>query len=467
MEISIFWFRRDLRIHDNPALYYSLKQNKNVVPIFIFDVEILKFLPKDDKRVNLIFDVIKNLKIFLESKNSSFIILYGNPKILHQKLIETFPVKNLYFNLDFEPYPIQRDEQVKNIYKSKNLQVNCYLDHILFRPDEILKQDQTPYCVYSQYKKQWLKEFAKKEIKNYPSEDWIHNFIQREDIKNYKEIWLNFFKENQNIYETLETLEEGRFPNPLLEKIKFIKTPYILKPLNKDADLIKNYKDTRDFPYLEKGTTNSSVYLRFGLESLRKILQYAKEYSSKLLEELIWREFYIMILYHFPDSINTEWNQKYSYLRELWEDIEKKEESKKLFERWKEGKTGYPLVDAGMRELSETGYMHNRVRMVCASFLVKNLMIDWRYGERYFALKLMDFELASNVGNWQWVSGTGVDASPYFRIFNPILQQKKFDPEFQYCKKWIKEFNTLDYPTPIINLENSKEKILRLFKKKI
>ncbi len=466
MEISIFWFRRDLRLNDNKGLFYCLKENSNVVPIFIFDVHILKSLPKEDKRVNLIFDVIIQMKSTLEKNHSSFLILYGDPVEVHQNLIQNFKIKNLYFNQDFEPYyPITRDDTIIELYKKHSIPVYTFVDHVFFKPQEILNSKGTPFVVYSQYKKQWWKEFHQKEIEFYKSEDYIHNFIKNKDIFNNHKTWLNVFSKHQNIYKNLEILHDGRFPEPELEKFKFKKVSYILKPLYTEEEVITQYQNRRDYPYIQKGTTNASVYLRFGLVSVRKMLSIAKELSKKLLEELIWREFYIMILFYFPKKQHSEWNPKYEYLSQIWRNPEKDQQAQRDFEIWKSGKTGFPLVDAGMRELSETGYIHNRVRMNCASFLVKNLLIDWRFGEKYFSLKLMDFELASNVGNWQWVAGTGVDASPYFRIFNPILQQIKFDPNFEYIKQWVPEWNTKEYPKPMIDLVKSKKNVLSIFNK--
>lgn len=461
--LTIFWFRRDLRIEDNMGLFYALKDNQNVLPIFIFDINILKHLPNNDKRVNLIFDRILYLKNELEKNNSSLLVFYGIPEVIHKILTEKFPIKNLYFNEDFEPYPIERDKKIKQIYKIKNIQVYNYLDHILFQPKEILNKEEKPYHVYSQYAKKWLEKFSKIEIKFYQSENYLKNLIQKEEIQKNYNLWIEILKENKDIYTNLESLNYGKFPEPSIEKMNFKKINYFLKPLNLNENKIQKYHLTRDYPYLEDGTTHSSVYLRFGLESYRKIVFFAKNHSLKLLQELIWREFYIMILFFYPNSVEEEWNPKFLYLRELWRNPNKDHKAKEDFEKWEEGKTGFPIVDAGMRELKRTGYLHNRVRMICASFLVKNLLIDWRFGERHFALFLMDFELASNVGNWQWAAGTGVDASPYFRIFNPFLQQKKFDPNYEYCKKWIPELNSFDYPNPMVDYKESKNKILKLF----
>ncbi len=465
MNISIFWFRRDLRLHDNIALYYSLKEHCIILPIFIFDTNILNELPEEDKRVNLIYDSILNLKNKLEKHNSSLLVLYGNPIDIHIKLLDIISVKHLFFNEDYEPYAIERDKQISDLYKYKNIIVHKYCDHVIFKPDHILKEDKTTYHVYSQYKKQWLKRFVEfQENKNYNIEQHYSHFISKNMIQENQSLWREFFRKIQNVYEDIDSIEKGIFPVPLLEKMNFKKTEYFLKPLNLHPESLKTYHLTRDLPSQERGTTNASVYLRFGLESVRHIASIAKQMNQKLLEELIWREFYIMILFHYPSSIYEEWNPKYSFMKHFWRNPLLDSKAEEDYEKWKEGKTGYYIIDAGMRELNETGYMHNRVRLNCASFLVKDLHIDWRFGERYFALKLMDFELASNVGNWQWVAGTGVDAAPYFRIFNPILQQKKFDPNLEYTKKWIKELNTLDYPQPMIQHEESKNKILDYIK---
>ncbi|MCS7205546.1 MAG: DNA photolyase family protein [Leptospiraceae bacterium] len=462
---NLFWFRRDLRLDDNVGLWECLKTQTPSLLLFIFDTNILGELEINDKRVSLIFDRVLFLKTELEKRNSSLMVFYGDPVKIHQSILEILPIQCLYFNHDYEPYPLERDDKVKNLYKSYKRKVFTFKDHVIFEKEEILNPQQEPYKVYSQYKKQWFKKFELQQLKIYPSQELLNFAISKEMIKQNKDLFKKLFQQQNQIYEDLNIIDEGRFPNPVLEKMHFQKVSYVLPNPNLDEVLLKNYAKNRDFPFLESGTSKISVHLRFGLRSIREIIKTTFNLSIKYIEELVWREFYIMILYFFPESVNKEWNPKYQYLRDIWRNPELDEKAEEDFLRWCSGETGYPLVDAGMKELNETGYQHNRVRMVCANFLVKDLLIDWKFGERYYAKKLMDFELASNVGNWQWCSGTGVDAAPYFRIFNPLLQQKKFDPNYQYIKKWIPDFDENNYLKPIVDHEVSKEQVLKLFKK--
>ncbi len=460
---NIFWFRRDLRLMDNCGLYYCLNTKIQTIPVFIFDSNILQKLPPEDRRVSFIFDTIIDLKKQIENHNSSLLVLYGNPVEIYTVLIRFLEIDALYFNHDYEPYAIERDNSVKELFIKNNKKVFSYKDQVIFEKNEILNTHGKPLKVYSQYKKNWFQNFKIEDLKLFESEKLLHIFIDQKTIQNQKDLFLNLFVNFKDIYKDINEIQKGKFPEPLIEKIYFKKTKYFLLPLNLDQNFLESYKNTRDFVYLENGVSNASVYLRFGLVSIRKLVQYGFSYSIRFIEELIWREFYMYILFHFPYSVDLEWNPKYQHLRELWRNPDKNEGAKKHFDLWCEGKTGYPLVDAGICQLNQTGYIHNRVRMVCASFLVKDLLIDWKFGERYFSLKLMDFELASNVGNWQWCSGTGVDAAPYFRIFNPYLQQKKFDPDFVYIKKWIPEVFTNDYPLPIVDHNEQRKKVMTLF----
>ncbi|GIX42218.1 MAG: deoxyribodipyrimidine photo-lyase [Leptospiraceae bacterium] len=459
---QIFWFRRDLRLDDNHGLYQALKQNQTTIPIFIFDEYILKNLPEEDRRVSFLFDRIISLKKEIENCNSSLLVLYGKPEEIFLLLLENFPISSVYLNHDYEPYAIERDNKIQILCRKKNIGFYSFKDQVIFEKDELLNQKEEPYKVYSQYKKAWFKKFDLHQLEEYPSKKYIKNFISLEMISKYKNEFIKLLSKVKNIYESLDYFV-NKFPEPVLNKMNFKKTYYIMPEIHLDQIFLKDYKNTRDFPYLKRGTSHLSVYLRFGLVSIRDIINKSYFESKTFIEELIWREFYMYILYHYPYSENLEWNLKYQHLRKYWRNPDQDINAKKDFELWCKGLTGYPLVDAGMRELNQTGYMHNRVRMICANFLVKDLHIDWKYGERYFALKLMDFELASNVGNWQWCSGTGVDAAPYFRIFNPVLQQKKFDPELKYCKKWIPELGTKKYPKPMVDHKKQKEEFIKLF----
>lgn len=427
--ISIFWFRRDLRLEDNHGLFKALTSSNKVLPIFIFDTEILKQFPDIyDKRVSFIYQSLEdmNLKINKEYK-SNIQYFYGKPLEVFKSLDEAYIIDSLYFNEDYEPYAIRRDKDIKDYFDSKNIKVFSFKDSLIFHKDEILKSDNKPYTVYTPYSKVWLKKFGSTNIENYPSEEYLYNLLSIDN---------NNFNLEHIGYKSCGDV----FPK------------YII-----DEDIIINYEITRDKPFLEKGVSRVGVELRFGRISIRKLVETANRLSFTYLKELIWREFFMQILYNFPFVENSCFKSKYNKIR--WDNNEE------LFEKWCQGKTGYPIVDAGMRELNSTGFMHNRVRMITASFLTKHLLIDWRWGELYFANKLMDYELSSNNGNWQWVAGSGCDASPYFRIFNPITQQVKFDPKFKYIRKWVEEFDTKDYLKPIIDHSFARNRTLSRFKK--
>lgn len=428
-KISIFWFRRDLRLEDNHGLFKALTSSKKVLPIFIFDTNILKQFPDIyDKRVSFIFQTLENINSKLSKEyQSSIKYFYGNPIEVFKSLKETYIIDSLYFNQDYEPYAIKRDKEIQDFLNDNNTRVFSFKDSIIFHKDEVRKPDSKPYTVYTPYSKIWLEKFKETKIEHYPSEKYLCNLLSYENN--------NFDLENIGYKPCGDS-----FPN------------YII-----DEDIIINYENTRDKPYLEKGVSRVGVELRFGRISIRNLVETANRLSLIYLKELIWREFFMQILYHFPYVENSSFKPKYNRIK--WENDEV------LFDKWCEGMTGYPIVDAGMRELNSTGFMHNRVRMITASFLTKHLLIDWRWGELYFANKLLDYELSSNNGNWQWVAGCGCDASPYFRIFNPITQQKKFDPEFIYIKKWVPEFGTKDYPKPIIDHSFARNRTLSRFKK--
>lgn len=427
--ISIFWFRRDLRLEDNHGLFKALTSSKKVLPIFIFDTNILKQFPDIyDKRVSFIFQTLENINSKLSKEyQSSIKYFYGNPIEVFKSLKETYIIDSLYFNKDYEPYAIKRDKEIQDFLNDNNTRVFSFKDSTIFHKDEVRKPDSKPYTVYTPYSKIWLEKFKETKIEHYPSEKYLSNILNLENN--------NFDLEHIGYKPCGDS-----FPN------------YII-----DEDIIINYENTRDKPYLEKGVSRVGVELRFGRISIRNLVETANRLSLTYLKELIWREFFMQILYNFPDVEYSCFKPKYN--RILWDNNED------LFEKWCEGKTGYPIVDAGMRELNSTGFMHNRVRMITASFLTKHLLIDWRWGELYFANKLLDYELSSNNGNWQWVAGSGCDASPYFRIFNPITQQKKFDPDFIYIKKWVPEFGTKDYPKPIIDHSFARNRTLSRFKK--
>ena len=425
-KISIFWFRRDLRLKDNHGLYRALESEKKVLPIFIFDEDILDLLEnKSDKRVDFIVQALQTLNSFLKSKNKGIKIFKGKPLEIYKKLTENYEIEAVYSNEDYEPYAIKRDQEIADFLASKNIAFHQFKDQVIFHKDEIVKADKKPYTVYTPYSKLWLNEFQKVDLQGFPSEKKLDNLL---DIP----------------FEELK-----------IEDIGFQKTNLAFEIPEADLHIIKTYEETRNFPAV-KGTTQLGVHLRFGTISVRKLAKIAKENNLTFLKELIWREFFMQILYHFPKVVNHSFKSKYDAIP--WEN------NPEFLEKWKAGKTGFPIVDAGMRELNATGFMHNRVRMITASFLIKHLLTDWRIGEAYFAEKLMDYDLSANNGNWQWCASSGCDAAPYFRIFNPDEQQKKFDPDFKYIKKWIPEFGTKYYPKPIVEHKKAREKVLKVYK---
>lgn len=423
-KISIFWFRRDLRLEDNKGLYNALHSGNSVIPIFIFDDEILEKLPKNDARVTFIYDTLKDIDEKLKKEGSSLLVLKGKPLEEWKKLIEKYSVEKVFFNRDYEPYAIQRDKEISEFLTSKGITCESYKDQVIFETDEVLKKDGTPYTVYTPYKNQWLQLFNEKtDTQTYAS-------------KPIKECLL----EHTTVF-------------PSLAELGFERSEITVKPYNLSE--LEDYKEVRDFPSLDK-TSYLSPYLRFGLVSVRQIVKKALVTNATFLSELIWREFFMQILYHYPKVVTQNFKAKYDAV--VWRNNEAE------FKRWCKGETGYPIVDAGMRQLNETGYMHNRVRMITASFLCKHLLIDWRWGEAYFAEKLLDYELAANNGNWQWAASTGCDAVPYFRIFNPTEQVKKFDSELKYTRKWVKDLNELTYPHPIVEHKLARERALEAYK---
>lgn len=426
--INVFWCRRDLRLHDNAALYHALNSANPVLPIFIFDKSILSKLPPDDKRVSFIWQEVKALKEQLEQNyNSSILVKEEEPKEFFRSLLTKYDVKSVFFNRDYEPYAITRDKEVYEFLKENNIEVKAYKDHVILDRNEVLKDNGEPYTVFTPYMKKWKTKIAAFHLKSYPTLSYSTNFYpvsQKFELLSLKE--MGFDSE-------LSDFADRVFPLSIIEK----------------------YTENRDIPSV-KGTSRLGLHLRFGTISIRELASASKNINEKYLNELIWRDFYQMIMYHFPHT--TEQSFRPAYDKMEWENDESH------FEKWCEGKTGFPLVDAGMRELNETGFMHNRVRMLVASFLTKHLLIDWRWGETYFAEKLLDYDQASNVGGWQWAAGCGVDAAPYFRVFNPTLQQEKFDPDFLYIKKWIPEFNSSSYPEPIVDHKEARLRAIARFK---
>ena len=425
--LVIFWFRRDLRLKDNAGLFHALNENDKVLPIFIYDKNTLDKLNKSDHRVDFIEYSLKKLNDLLKKNNKSISIYYGKPVKVFSELIKKYNVTKVYSNKDYTPYSIKRDKKVEELLKVNNIDFNSYKDHVLFEKYEVVKDDNTPYKVYTPFSRKWLIKMSENKIDFFNSEEYIHKFF------NEKREFLS------------------------LKEIGFEKS--ILSPLNLNlsSDTINNYEKTRNFPYVN-GTSKIGLHLRFGTISTREMIVKAEVSKNKtFLKELVWREFFQQILFHYPHTINKSFKPKYDRIEWL--------NNENQFKKWCSGQTGYPLVDAGMRELNQTGFMHNRVRMLVGSFLCKHLLIDWRWGEAYFAKKLYDYETASNVGNWQWVAGCGVDASPYFRIFNPHEQIKKFDKNLIYTKKWVPEFESDQYVEPIVIHKDARERCLLTYKK--
>ncbi len=418
----ICWFRRDLRLQDNAALHYALKENKNVLPLFIFDTILLDALEdKKDRRVEFIHQSILILKTQLEELGCSLLIFCGNPI----DFFKNVKPEAVYANHDYEPYAKKRDEEVENILSSKGIPFRTYKDQVIFEKDEVVKHDGMPYTVFTPYSKSWKAKLNTFYLNSYATEKYYKNLKQTNALP-------------------CPTLSELGFQSagiPFPERV--IKT-----------GVIEKYHELREFPAIE-GTTRLSVHLRFGTVSIRKLAKLALKKNEVWLNELIWRDFYHMILWHFP-QVETE-PFKPVYNRIEWRNDPEE------FKAWCEGKTGYPIVDAGMRELNATGFMHNRVRMIVASFLTKHLLIDWRWGEAYFAKKLLDFDLAANNGGWQWAAGSGCDASPYFRVFNPYLQAIKFDKKNEYIRKWIPEFETKEYPRPIVDHSFAQKRAIKMY----
>ena len=428
-KLNVFWFRRDLRLDDNCGFYKALCGKYPVLPIFIFDTEILDKLSKHDARVTFIYDTLQELRNSLQEHGSSIALYYGKPKDIFKNLIQDFDIQNVITNRDYEPYAKNRDEAIQSFLAANDIGFYTFKDQVIFEKDEIVKDDGNPYVVYTPYSKKWLAKFKEMGgVSPYNPSSKLHNVYQH-----------------------------SRLPNLSLTDMGFSRSNIEVTPYNISKDVLVEYEDTRNFPAKASGTSQVSPHLRFGTIGIRSLINRAREVDNNtFLKELIWREFFMQILWHFPETVHQAFRKEYDRIE--WRNNEEE------FEKWKTGTTGYPFVDAGMRELNETGHMHNRVRMIVASFLCKHLLIDWRWGEAYFAEKLLDYEMASNVGNWQWAAGSGVDAAPYFRIFNPTTQIEKFDKERKYIKHWIKEFNSDNYPEPMVNHKEARERCLIRYK---
>ncbi len=423
-KIVVFWFRRDLRLEDNVGLHHALSARFPVLPIFIFDTTILEKLDdKKDRRVDYIHQALTTINAELKKYGSQITTYWGNPLEVFTELSEKYDIQDVYCNRDYEPSGIKRDTVIYNFLQSKNSSLKAYKDQVIFDKKDILKADGTPYTVYTPYAKKWRENLSE---------------------ENYQTVEINpeiFF---QQAYKPIHSLAE----------IGFEKTDMLFEKPTLNPAIIDEYNKYRDYPAMEL-TTQLGVALRFGTISIRKCVKFALEHNQTWLSELIWREFFMQILYHFPKVVHQSFKERYDYIN--WRNNEAE------FHSWCEGQTGYPIVDAGIRQLNSTGFMHNRVRMVVASFLCKHLLIDRRWGEAYFAQKLNDYDLSANNGNWQWAAGSGCDAAPYFRVFSPDRQTERFDKDFSYIRKWVPEYDTEEYIQPIVEHSFARERALEVY----
>ena len=424
----LFWHRRDLRIEDNAGLFKALKENDQVQAVFIFDSMILSELPPNDQRVRFIHQEIQSLKKEYQELESDLKVYFGNPYELIPSIAKQLGCSAVYTNRDYEPYALERDKQIFASLEDLGISFIGSKDHVIFEKNEVTKDDGLPYTIFTPYARKWKATLTETSLSSYSTSLYSAHFARREKVQE-----LISMKELGFEDEELFPFPDRSFPESIVEQ----------------------YHENRNFPMVN-GTSRLSLHLRFGTISIRQLARFARDRNETYLNELIWRDFYQMIIYHFPHSVQGSFKKQYDKIQ--WE------QNEEHFQAWCTGETGYPLVDAGMRELNETGFMHNRVRMVVASFLTKHLLIDWRRGEAYFAQKLMDFELASNIGGWQWAAGCGCDAAPYFRVFNPTAQQEKFDRQKEYIQKWVPEYGTSSYQSPIIDHAFARDRVLTRFK---
>ena len=427
--VNICWFRRDLRLDDNAALYHALNSNYPVIPVFIFDKNILEKLEeKADRRVEFIHAALTEMQDQLTAKGSSLEVYFGYPNDIYEQLLKKYKIEKVFINSDYEPYAVQRDTAIQKLLAAHGASLHSYKDQVIFEKGEIVKDDSKPYTVFTPYSRRWKATLTDFYLKSYPVKKYYSNFFQQIPLK---------------------------LPSIKTMGFEAVDKPFPSQQLN--AALIKKYKDQRDYPAIH-GTSKLGIHLRFGTISIRKLAVKAKELNETFLNELIWRDFYHMILWNFPQvGKGKAFKPEYDFIQ--WRNNEKE------FAQWCNGMTGYPIVDAGMRELNATGFMHNRVRMITASFLAKHLLIDWRWGEAYFAEKLLDYDLAANNGGWQWAAGSGCDAAPYFRIFSPTRQTENFDKQLTYIRKWVPELDELTYPLPIVDHDFARKRCLEVYSK--
>lgn len=452
MSVAVFWFRRDLRLHDNAALYHALKSGIPVLPLFIFDTNILDDLTdRSDPRVGFIHQSLQEIRETLLKQGSDMLVMKGSPESVWKDVLARFDVKKVFTNRDYEPYAADRDRAVTDLFLQRNILFHTSKDHVIFECDEVLKSDHTPYTVFTPYKKRWLEKLNSRMssqpgedgvsqpvsyfLKSYPCEKYAANFIRKSSLTPDQSALTDAF--------------------PSLADVGFAQSDIAVPSAVVARSVIRNYDKTRNFPALD-ATSKLGIHFRFGTISIREKARNALVLNETYLSELVWRDFYSQILANFPHVATRSFRPEYDKI--AWRNDPAE------IDKWKSGKTGYPIVDAGMRQLAKTGYMHNRVRMITASFLTKHLLADWRIGEAWFAEKLLDFDLASNNGGWQWAAGCGTDAAPYFRIFNPTEQNKKFDPEYKYVRKWVPEFGTPAYPRPVVDHAMARQRCLETYK---
>jgi deoxyribodipyrimidine photo-lyase len=421
MKINIFLFRNDLRLEDNTALRNALSKEIPVLPVYIFDKNIIEDLPENDPGICFIYDTLHQINRDLQKSGSSVLIKKGDPLHIMKELTETFDINAVYVNKDYDPYTISGDLKTESLLKNKGIQFFRFKDRVIFEEKEIVKSDGSPYTIFTPYKNKWLSEFSPLKADS-DTTPW------------------NYFLNQIHHF-------------PSLEELGFKRSKIEVQPY--DLLVIKDYDKYRNIPALDR-TTHLGPHLRFGTVSIRKIAWIASLENAVFLSELIWREFFMQILFNFPHVVTDNFRSKFNFIP--WRNDEKE------FQGWCAGETGYPLVDAGMRQLNESGYMHNRVRMITAGFLCKHLLTDWRFGEAYFASKLLDYELSANNGNWQWAAGTGCDAAPYFRVFNPQTQLEKFDPQREYVRQWVKNLDAPDYPEPMVEHDFARKRVLEAYR---
>lgn len=428
--LSMVWLRRDLRLHDNAALYHAFRSGHPVLPVFIFDRTILDALEdRHDRRVDFLVQEINRLHDELAKMGSTLIVRYGKPLDVWKKLAEEYTIDQVFTNHDYEVYAKDRDKAVGELLAEQGIGFQTSKDQAIFERDEVLTTGGSPYTVFTPYSRNWHNKLTPFYLKSYPTEHYVNQFWKTKP-----------------------------FPVPSLADMNFKPVDEPFPKRTVASSVLDTYDETRDFPALPHGTSQLSMHLRFGTISIRDLARQAKEAKDKtFLNELCWRDFYFQVLDHFPHV------EKHSFRRE-YDQIEWRNNEAE-FDRWCQGETGYPIVDAGMRQLNTIGWMHNRVRMITASFLCKHLLIDWRWGEAYFGKKLRDYDLSANNGGWQWAAGSGTDAAPYFRVFNPTLQAQKFDPKGEYIRHWVPELNGLNYPQPMVDHAMARQRAINTYKR--